>query len=142
MAVYCTRAQIEDVFGVTNVKLWADLDNDQDDTTITDRITRAIADMTDLIDNEMREAPYPIPFTDIGGSPATPVLIRQIAVKLAAVDLYEARGVQDFETNSAGEPFHRLTWHRKAAMEFIRRLKTGQLKLSITGTCSVPEVIT
>lgn len=122
---YCTRSDIEALFGKANVAKWADVDNDQDADAIGDRIDQAIAVATARIDDRLRNGPYTLP---IAGSPAT---LTNLAVQLAGVWLYESRGVQDFSPDT-GFPVHRLRWHSEQAEKTLNDLLSGKLRLNAT----------
>jgi len=122
MADYCTRSDIEDLFGSVNVVQWADMDNGQDADTITARIARAIAVCSARIDDRLRGGPYTLP---ILGDPATLV---NLCASLAGVWLYESRGVQDYSPEG-GFPVHRLRWFSEQAEKTLRDLRSGVLRL-------------
>ncbi len=121
---YCTRSDIEDLFGPLNVAKWADLDNDQDATAIASRIARAIAVATARIDDRLRGGPYSLP---IVGDPPTLV---NLAASLAGLWLYESRGVQDFSPET-GVPMHRLRWFSEQAEKTLKDLRAGVLRLDV-----------
>ena len=124
---YCTRSDIEDLFGPLNVAKWADLDNDQDAAAIAARIARAIAVSSAKIDDRLRGGPYSLP---INGSPATLV---NLCASLAGVWLYESRGVQDYSPDG-GFPVHRLRWFSEQAEKTLRDLRAGVLRLDVALT--------
>lgn len=130
MSTYCTRAQIEAVFGVSEVQKWADLDEDADgdanDADVVARIARAIAVASAEIDDFVRGMPYVTPLADADGN--TPTTIENIAATMAGVWLYEARGSQDFSPKS-GDPYHRLAFKRTEARRFLQQLREGDRKL-------------
>lgn len=132
---YIVRADIEDVFGVDNVKTWADLDNSGNLTDIAARITVAITKADALIDDMLRGGMYTIPFT--GTIPET---IKDISAKLAGVWLYEARGTSDV-SESSGEPVHRLTWARDSAMSNVRKILAGVIRLDLTTRITYPQIV-
>lgn len=130
-----TRADVEQVFGVENVKKWADLDNDQDPTKISTRIASMITDADAEIESRLRGSVVKLPF-------ATPVdrLVVKLSATLAGVLLYEARGVQDFD-EVTGAPQHRLTWHRSQVQRTIRDLRAGRLRITGASYIAVPQVV-
>lgn len=123
-SIYCTRADIEDLFGVSNVEKWADLDNDLDQDNIDDRITRAITEASDDIDEVMRGGPYDIPIVVTGGS-TTPTGITNIAATLAGVWLYTKRGIEDFDQEE-GTAKHKLAFNEDEA-----RAKLAEYRASV-----------
>lgn len=120
---YATRDDIEAQFGAVNVATWADLDEDSDAGKITARITRALEAADQQIDDALRGGPYEVPITAAGAV----VTLRDIATRLAAVWLYESRGVQESDDN--GRPIHRLSWHRQEAERQLTRIRAGALVL-------------
>lgn len=124
---YCTRSDIEDLFGPLNVAKWADLDNSQVAAAIAARIERAIAVATARIDDRLRGGPYVLP---ISGSPATLV---NLCAQLAGVWLYESRGAQDFSPET-GLPVHRLRWHVEQAEKTLREILSGVVRLDAAET--------
>jgi len=122
---YCTRSDIEDLFGPLNVAKWADLDNDQDAAAIAARVARAIEVATAKIDDRLRGGPYSLP---IVGDPPTLV---NLAASLAGLWLYESRGVQDFSPET-GVPMHRLRWFSEQAEKTLKDLRAGVLRLDVT----------
>ena len=127
MSTYCTRSDLEALFGRSNVTKWADMDNDQDSDAIEARIDRAIAVASARIDDRLRSGPYSLPIT---GSPPTLV---NLAAQLAGVWLYESRGVQDFSPDT-GYPVHRLRWHTVQAEKTIREILSGVVRLNAAET--------
>ena len=107
MSTYCTQSQVEDVFGIENVKLWSDLDNSG--STDTDRITRAIAVVSERIDDVIRVTNYKVGL--LNEDDAISVSVSDLAATLAGIWLYEARGSRDFNTET-GEVTHRLEYKR------------------------------
>lgn len=124
MADYCTRADIEDLFGAVNVAKWADLDSGQDADTIAARIVRAIAVASARIDDRLRDGPYVLP---INGDPPTLV---NLCASLAGLWLYESRGVQDVSAET-GMPMHRLRWFSEQAEKTLKDLRAGVLRLNV-----------
>ncbi len=127
MSAYCARADIEQIFGTSNVEKWADLDDDADATKITARITAMIAEASEDIDDQLRGGRYELPF------PSGTMTITTLAARLAGVLLYEARGVRDFESET-GTPYHRLQWHRNRVEQVIKEIQSGQRILNAQRT--------
>lgn len=126
MSTYCTRANVEDRYGVDNIAQWADLDNDEDATKITNRITRAIAVVSAEIDDVARISEYVIPLADSAG--ATPTTIEELAATMCGIWLYEARGTIDFHPQS-GAPYHRLAYKLSWVKQFFEELRKGERRL-------------
>lgn len=130
---YCTQQDIEDLFSPADVAKWADNQNDGNATYISGRITRACAEGTRKVNDELRGGPYPIPFTTV------PSTIVQLAATFAAVWLYTSRGVQDMTDDSIAG---RLSAHRRDAVLQCRRILAGQLQLDSTRAgVAIPEVV-
>jgi len=133
---YATRADIENIFGKSNVEQWADLDNLKVQVDITARITTALADAVEFVDDTLRAGPYALPLT---GTHAT---LKRLTAILAGVRLYEARGVQDIN-DVTGQPIHKYVWHKQDADRTLKRILAGQLRLDEPDEASmVPAVVT
>ena len=137
---YCVRADIEDLFGIRNLEVWADLDNDADTDKIIARIYRAIAEADEELDNRLRPSIYTIPFNPV------PPLITSLAARMAGVWLYEARGVKDHNPET-GVPEHRLRWHVVKIKNTIVDLHSGVIRLdtatyTTVGKNAVPHFVT
>jgi hypothetical protein len=128
MSTYCTTADINQVFGPTNVTKWADLDNDADAAKIASRITAAIAYASEAIDDVLRCTSYAIPV--VNASDTTPITIKDLAAKLAGIWLYEARGYPDVDRES-GQPVHRYAWMKKDCEQTLEEIRTGRRKLDV-----------
>lgn len=113
MSAYCTAADLYLAFGRANVKKWADVDNDEDATSIAARITWAITNASAVMDDRLRKSPAQFPLTDTP-YPASVVLN---CAYLAGSLLYDSRGVTDFDGD--GKPINQVSWARKACEKFI-----------------------
>lgn len=89
---YCIRDQVEMHYGASNVARWADLDNDEDATKISNRITWAIAFAGLDIETNLRAGAFSLPFDDV---PDTPGFIQELAAVKAGLILYSSRGEAD-----------------------------------------------
>ena len=123
-STYCTQSQIEDVFGVENIQTWSDLDNSG--TTDTARIARAIAVVSERIDDVARITNYKIPLADEDA--ATSASLSDLAATLAGIWLYEARGSQDFNPQT-GEVAHRLEFKRQRAEQMLNDIRDQRIRL-------------
>lgn len=134
-SAYCTRSDIEDAFGVTNVSKWADLDDDQDAGKIAARITRAIAEASSIVDTKLRRSVYVVPVERAEGEDDYDPGFVNVVATLAGVWLYEARGVQDFDPDT-GRATHRLAFNKKEAHNYLRGLVAGvgEANLRMVGT--------
>lgn len=111
---YCTRTDVELVFGRNNVLKWADLDGDEDDDFIENRITTMIALAHEQTNDALRAGGYIVPVAD----PVPTSLSYQVAA-LAGVLLYESRGAIDSENDDGT---HRLTPFRRRWAAYIKDL--------------------
>lgn len=117
--IYCVNADLDYVYGPKNIKRWADLDNDGNITTITDRKTWAIGVATEYINSRLLRGPYTIPFND-----PPPVLIANLTAMYAGILLYDGRQVVSSE-----EPHDQVSRQRKDFERYLRQILKGQLKL-------------
>mgnify|MGYP001217216230 CR=1 FL=1 len=124
MASYCTRSDVEGLYGSRNVAVWADLNNDQDATIQAAAIARAIETASELIDSKLRNTVYSIPMRDHNGS--TPVLIREIAATLAGVALFTARGGSMTRDEETGAAVHRYSARELWAETVLEELRLGR----------------
>lgn len=134
---YTTRAAIEVMFGKKNIAKWADLDEDGADETVAARITAAIAYADAEIDSRLRDTMYTLPIaTRAGGVPAE---IADISNRLAAVWLYETRGVFEFDSETE-RPLHKLIWHKRDAERKLAEIVGLKRRLDSTLTeAPIPE---
>lgn len=119
---YATKGCMELRYGRDNIDAWSELDqvvNEQDKAL---RVDTAIQDAEDFIDSVLHGGPYVVPF-----AAPVPRLIIQNACILAGVNLYEGRGVQDYDGDS--QPAHKLHWHRINVMKQLDMIKSGRLRL-------------
>lgn len=133
-SAYCARADIEAIYGTTNVATWGDLDADGDTDKITARITWAIESASNELEDRLRGGPLEVPISPV------PQTILELTAYLAGVILYEARGVTDFESET-GTPYHRLQWHRDRVDKVITQILSGQRKMSGSTHPEVPHVV-
>ena len=121
---YCARSDIENVFGVDNVALWADMNNNESVTEIAARVVWAISAASNELDDLLRSTSYRIPFKT--GAGVTPETIEDLTAHLAGVRLYENRGVDEIRE---GQPIHKLLWARQHVEQAIAEIKSGQRRL-------------
>lgn len=119
---YCARSDIEGMFGVENVKKWADLDNDQDAAKIANRVALAVTQADRHIDRRFRRSKYAVPLVALGGYDLAEVT--DVACRWAGVWLYENRGLRDVD--SEGKPVNLLTRHAKYVQDQINRYLSGR----------------
>ena len=93
--MYCTRSDIETVFGVANINKWGDADNTRNRVAIEARIVWAIADAQDQINSRLA-VKFTVPLSPV------PLRLQNLCAKLAGVVLYKLpRGLVDVETSLA-----------------------------------------
>ena len=124
---YSVRADVNFIFGAANVTAWATRDDADDATDIADRITRAIAEADEEIDDLLRVCYYQIPLINTSGT--TPVTVRGLSARMAGVRLYESMGVMDYNAES-GVARHRLSWHWDYAQHVLAEVRDGKRKLN------------
>lgn len=137
--MYCEKSDIEDVFGITNVAKWADLDGEGDSEAIEGRIDKACAVASSYVDSALRDSVYALPLAD--AEDEIPLEIVDVAANLAGVWLYENRGTQDVN-NETGKGEHRLSFNRKRAEQTLREIRRGQRTITAvfkTGVTTVPK---
>lgn len=89
-----SRAAIEAVFGKANIATWADTDNDQDATTISNRIAWAANKATTIVLGRLKKK-YIIPF------PVMPSLVVEMICTRAGVELFRSpRGLVEGDVES------------------------------------------
>lgn len=130
MPSYSDRAGLELVFGKSNVEKWADVNNDENAADVDARVTWALEQGYEYVNDRLRDGPYAIPFT----LPA-PATIKLLNERFAGVLLYESRGVTDVD--GQGKPMHALAYHRDWVEKTIAQIFARQLRLNLT-----PQVTT
>jgi len=138
MATYADRAAIENLFGKGNVRKWASLESTASRAAIAARIVSVLAEAVDVVNGKLSSGPYGVPFEDL---PDTHSVIQRLTARIAGVLLYEARGVEDEQTEDSNASIKR---HWQMAMDQIHEINKGGMRLvGLTPTYeSVPEVIT
>lgn len=135
---YCADTDIFAKFGTTNVTKWADLDSDQNETTITARITAAINAASDDVDAVMLGGPYSIPIVLTGGG--TPGEITNICAVLAGVWLYDSRGVEDYDAEQERAK-HKLAFHEDSARAKLAEYRASVRRIpAVSSVTSAPYV--
>jgi len=124
-STYCTRSDIETVFGTDNVSQWGDLNNTGVGATILARITWAIGHIGDDFDSIAAIRHLRIPIQDQDGS--TPTFVRDLAAMAAGVLLYEGRGVEDVDRE--GNFIHRLAPIRDRVYRTFEQIRRGEREI-------------
>ena len=122
---YCTQTNMTVLFGANAIDTWADIDGVS--ATKTTRINLAIDLASDEIDAVLRTTKYSgqLPIVDADGN--TPLVIQQIAARLASAYLYDGRGGIDRDTD--GHFYHNLEFARQWAREMLERIRKGEIEL-------------
>jgi len=120
---YCVANDLYLSFGKVNITKWADLDNVGDNANITNRIDWAISNATNYLDSKLSDSPYQFPLPN----QVYPPILVLMTCYLAAVLLYESRGIADVDKNGKG--MHALRWHRDHVECFIRDIYARKLDL-------------
>jgi len=110
---YCSRDDVEDIYGIANVARWADLENNEDEDEIGARELKARQKAYTELNSLMRNKRYVTPFTA-----PLPDEIVELAATYAGLWLYESRGAVD--QDEQGNRVHRYALKRK---EFYRKVK-------------------
>lgn len=118
---YITQANIEDAFGLDNVAVWSNLENDDTDAD-TARIAKAINYADAAIDDQFRDGFYSLPLTASGGG--VPAIVLDWAAKLAGCWLYMSRGQND--SNDEGDNLQSI---RDAVIEDMKLYTAGIKKM-------------
>ena len=119
--VYTCLEMLENDFGRTNIRQWADLDNDGGETITVagiKRVEQIAISVSQQIDDLLRHIYRPLPFSPI------PTTIHDIATALAAYKLYSARGISE-----ENEP---VVTQYNAAKAMIVSLKRRDVRLPYT----------
>lgn len=114
---YCDREDVEAIFGKSNVRKWADLDNNGDEGDIDARVITMMCNATDEISNRCRSGPGAMPFDPV------PRQVRFITARLAGINLHMNRGITD--TDDADDP---MQVHRDEVDKFVARFLGGALE--------------
>jgi phage gp36-like protein len=123
MSSYCVRSDIEQAFGVNNVTIFADLDNDGNSTTIAARIARAIVVASEEIDDAARKGGYRIPLQNEAGTISATVV--NLCAVLAGLWMYEARGSKEVDPRS-GSQLHQYVFRQTWAARVLEEIRTGK----------------
>lgn len=130
---YIVKADIEAIFGVENVKKWADLDGDNIQSKIDARVVVAITAAEDDCNSSLESGPYIIPFA------VAPTIIKTICAMLAGVWLYNVRGTDDVDGN--GNPVNKMRIHLNAAHMMIGEILAGKRVLAVAFKCKASPTV-
>lgn len=117
---YSNKDKLILMFGLTQVIKWSDIDGERQDTPNMDaRITEALQDTDDYINERLADNGYTVPFTSV------PRRIVSLATLGTGVYLYDNRISKDGGNSQRDE----VSRPRKKFDQTIRQLLNGQLKL-------------
>ena len=119
--VYTCLEMLENDFGRTNIRQWADLDNDGGETITAagiKRVEQIAISVSQWVDDQLRHIYRPLPFSPI------PTTIYDITTAIAAYKLYSARGISE-----ENEP---VVTQYNAAKAMIISLKRRDVRLPYT----------
>ena len=134
---YCVRNDLEQLYGVENIKRWADLDNTEDVTAIESRVTYACEEAYVEINSSLRTTRYKIPFE----TPFSRELVT-LSSMFAGLWLYEARGAVDLD--EMGNKVHRYAHMRQQFYKRLKAIARGSRVIegaALVSTNSAPAVV-
>lgn len=117
---YSSQTCLYNKFGQENITRWATFADNETETTISQRIQNAIDYADNYVDDYLLGGPYMLPFVD-----PIPTTINDIACVVAGVQIYTARGIDDFD-----EAPNRLTTLMLEAVRQLGMIKSGRMELS------------
>lgn len=132
MGTYISQTDVENVFGVDNVKTWSDID--ASGSTDTTRVAKGISVAEEDVENRFRDGDYAVPFSSAVET------LKDFMAKLAGLWLYENRPKHSSDDNN--EYYAKL---REQVDIDIEAYTSGQRKLNInrseTDTPRAPVVV-
>lgn len=139
MAAYAIRDDLELMWGKQNVRKWASIDNDNSDLTIAHRIAWALELASRKLDGMLGGRGYIIPFEPLEEDGDLDPEIIEMTCRLAALLLYDPRGVTDSESEN-GE--HKLSGQADVVNKWAHRVRSGRITLNaLNGVTSVAEAV-
>lgn len=118
MSNFATSADIDNVYGKVNVDRWADINNDANVTTIATRRSWALSIATEEIQSLLAGGKYDTSFSSV------PKFIVFLTAMKAGILLYDSRSVLN-----AIDVEDRFTRYHKEFKRYVRKIKSGQMKL-------------
>jgi hypothetical protein len=119
---YADRIDVENIFGIGNVLVWADLENLDDPTTAgTDaRVCWALRLGHNIVNDRLKGGPYEIPFL-----PPYPPEIIDACARLAGVNLYDSRGLED----AGDKAVNQVSAHRNLVERFFQAVLADRKRI-------------
>jgi hypothetical protein len=145
LAGYCSRNDIEQKFGVDNVATYADLNNNQNATEISERIDTAIAISSRRIDFMLQGGPYNVPLSFADGN--TDLIVVDWAATLAGLWLYNSTGQADDSVGPQTSTFasdldNQYRQMNRATRQEILNVKSGAWRINaVRGIISPPIAV-
>lgn len=131
---WTSRKEMEFMFGVENLKQWADLENNQSAADISERIQWAVDEAT--ADARERLMDSPVNLAAMSEAPRT---LRVATTRLAGVLLYESRGVKDAEAENGK---HKLSYHQERADKYFQKVIAGTTRIQgVDGATTIPGIV-
>lgn len=130
---YTDLYNIETQFGVDNVHKWLGINENDQAVDYAMRAYEFIKRVESEIDDNLRNGSSTVPFTA-----PIPDFITQLATTLAAVRMYESRGVMDLDPVT-GKPMHRLQFHANWVTQQLKRMRVDDVQLPTTDTDGITQ---
>lgn len=131
---WTSRKEMEYMFGIENLKQWADLENNQSAADISERIQWAVDEATAEARERLMDSPV-----NLASLTEVPRTLRVNTTRLAGVLLYESRGVKDTE-NEEGK--HKLSYHQQRANKYFQQVIAGTIRIQGTnGATTIPGIV-
>lgn len=135
--IYCSLADVYDVFGLRNISDWSNLDGVNESVDLA-RCARALSAADEKINAEFRGSAFSVPLVLTAGADT----VKEWAAKLAGIWLYTNRGQLDTIASSDGisRPYNKYAGMAKDVYADMRNYKNGlkQFSGSLSGVKAVP----
>jgi len=118
--LYTTRASMERKYGKENIRIWADLDGDEDEDNVELVIQSAIYDASREVDAMVASGTYTVPFS----VPIPPIIEQSTAYRAGAL-LYTARGRYTDSLDSV------TTAQNKLILSWMEDIRRGRIALGV-----------
>lgn len=132
MGTYISQTDVENVFGVDNIRTWSDID--ASGSTDETRVAKGISVAEEDVENRFRGGDYAVPFSSAVET------LKDFMAKLAGLWLYENRPKYSSDENNE----YYSSMREQIEMD-IESYTSGQRKLNITrsetDTPSAPVVV-
>jgi hypothetical protein len=139
---YCSDDDVFKAFGRSNVRKWADVNNDQVESHVLERLEWAREGAYAYLNDKLRKSSYQFPLAAPASGDSYPFTVVRMEAYYAGVLLYESRGVTDVNPVT-GAPMHALSFFKKEVESFIADVITRRITLDVAPaieTSSTPLV--